>query len=66
MIDVDPLPLEDPDAPMWAQELANKQNDLQATLAGILDTVSRMHDQVTPMIEKISNHPMLKMMGLNK
>ena len=43
-----------------------KVDQLQATLTAILDKFDSIAEQVSPLIDKISNHPMLKMMGLNK
>ena len=53
--------LADPDAPLWAQELAIKQSEMTATLTAILARFDSMAGEVKPVIYALSQNPMFKM-----
>jgi uncharacterized protein YoxC len=50
--------------PEWAKQLQESVNEVHATLNDILEKVADATDQVTPMIEKLQNHPLAKMFGV--
>lgn len=65
---IGPLP---DDAPEWARILnenlgsvAMGQNQTNANLSGILDVVTRVKDEIGPIVSSLAASPMLRMLGV--
>ena len=58
---VDKVVIMDPDAPLWAQELASNQMEMTAILATIMAKFDSVAGEVKPVIDSLSGNPMFRM-----
>lgn len=62
----EPNPSADSSAPTDLERILEGQERMQATLDTILLKFEEVAGEVKPMIDTISKHPMVRMLGLNK
>lgn len=53
-------------SPLCIEDIAIKQDQMQATLDAILAKFDEVANEIKPLIDQLSNHPMAKMLGLKK